>query len=73
MNQAESVKKLLEMDMGSFHSVVDCVAGKMTAQHSSLLSKEVEKRLREKVRWQEVVKQAGAELCQAYSPADLEA
>ena len=54
MDQTESVKKVLEMEMGTFHSVVDCVASKMTAQHSSLFSREVEKRLREKVR-QEVL------------------
>ena len=49
MNQTESVKKVLEMDMGTFHSVVDCVASKMTAQHSRMFSREVEKRLKEKV------------------------
>ena len=47
MGETESVKKLLHM--GDFHSVVDCVRNRITVQHTGIVSREVERRLRDKV------------------------
>eukprot|EP00090_Calanus_glacialis_P006925 TRINITY_DN15410_c0_g1_i1.p1 TRINITY_DN15410_c0_g1~~TRINITY_DN15410_c0_g1_i1.p1 ORF type:complete len:116 (-),score=40.30 TRINITY_DN15410_c0_g1_i1:268-582(-) len=46
MGETESVKKLLHM--GDFHSVVDCVRNRITVQHTGIVSREVERRLRDK-------------------------
>ena len=45
---AESVKKLL--DMGDLHSVVGCVKSRITAKHTHIVSKDIERKLREKVK-----------------------
>ena len=53
VTMAESVKKLL--DMGDFHSVVDCVQSRITSQHTNIVSRDIEKKLREKVKSRRMV------------------
>ena len=48
IDMTDSVKKVL--DMGDFHSVVDCVTSRIKTQHCNIMSRDIERKLREKVR-----------------------
>ena len=47
IDMTDSVKKVL--DMGDFHSVVDCMTSRIKTQHCNIMSRDIERKLREKV------------------------